>query len=364
MDWIQKYALLLADYSLFLKDGDHVLVRTTTLAEPLVKAFYKEAVQRGAKVDVEFSFEDQESILLQYGTDTVIKQASQLYAWGISHCNALLTIRAPHFPNHSYDPSEEKMRLRQDTMAPYDKIYFDRLGNGSLKRCLCQYPTHFNAFLAGMDLEEYTRFVQQACFLNEQEPASKWLEISEMQARLVAYLNQVDNIIYRHPDFEISFSVKGRRWINSDGKSNMPSGEVFTSPIEDSVNGEIYFSLPTYFMQQDIEGIRLRVKNGEITSWSAAKGAAVLDKVFAMPGTRFFGEAAIGTNPHIRRTTKNILFDEKIGGTVHMAIGQSYKQCGGKNESPIHWDMITDMTNGGKIIADGRLIYENGVFLI
>jgi len=144
----------------------------------------------------------------------------------------------------------------------------------------------------------------------------------------------------------------------------MPSGEVFTSPVEDSVNGHIYFSYPSVYMGRDVRGVSFEVKDGLIVSWDAVEGKPLLDNVLEMDGARRFGEAAVGTNNRIQQITRNILFDEKIGGSIHMAIGQSYRQTGGKNSSPLHWDLITDMKIGGKIYADGNLIYENGAFLI
>jgi aminopeptidase len=160
------------------------------------------------------------------------------------------------------------------------------------------------------------------------------------------------------------FSTIGRKWINSDGQTNMPSGEVYTSPVEDAVNGRVHFSLPCIHQGNEVEGVTLWVKDGWIEKWEAQRGQAYLDHIFQLDGTRRFGEAAIGTNYNITKMTKNILFDEKIGGTIHMAIGQSYLQTGGKNESSVHWDMITDMTKGGEILADGEVIYRDGVFLI
>ncbi|HEY1406796.1 MAG TPA: aminopeptidase, partial [Spirochaetota bacterium] len=160
-----------------------------------------------------------------------------------------------------------------------------------------------------------------------------------------------------------SFSVAGRTWRNSDGKRNMPSGEIFTSPVEDSVNGVIRFSFPGVYMGEEVEGVTLHVKDGFIEKWSADKGGKLLDEVFKIEGSRRFGEVAIGTNDSINRFTRNILFDEKIGGTIHMAVGASYPETGGKNESAVHWDLINDMRSGGKIFADGACIYENGVFI-
>jgi aminopeptidase len=206
--------------------------------------------------------------------------------------------------------------------------------------------------------------VFQSCYLFDEDPVAKWLEVRKNQQAYVDRLNKADKVHYKGPNIDISFSVKGRTWINSDGRANMPSGEVFSAPIEDSVNGTVYFSYPTIYMGKDVVGISLEVKNGEVIKWDAEQGKEVLDKVFAIEGARHWGEVAVGTNYNIQRTSRNILFDEKIGGSIHMAVGQSYKQCGGKNESTVHWDMITDMKKGGEIWADGELIYKDGKFII
>jgi aminopeptidase len=176
-------------------------------------------------------------------------------------------------------------------------------------------------------------------------------------------LNSREQVHYKGKGIDIQFNTKGRTWINSDGQTNMPSGEVYTSPVEDSVNGVINFSYPAVYMGHEVEDVTLWVENGEIQKWEAKRGQEFLNHIFALPGTRRFGEAAIGTNYDINKFTKNILFDEKIGGTVHMAIGQSYLQAGGKNQSSVHWDMIAGMKDGGQIFADGEKIYENGQFI-
>lgn len=163
---------------------------------------------------------------------------------------------------------------------------------------------------------------------------------------------------------DITFSVEGRIWMNSDGQTNMPSGEVYTAPHEDNVNGTIFFDYPSIYRGHLVQGITLHVEQGEIVSWEAKTGQALLDEVFNTEGARRFGEVAIGTNYNIQKPTGNILFDEKIGGSIHMAVGQAYYQTGGKNTSPIHWDMISDMISEGEIWADGNLIYRNGKFLI
>lgn len=178
------------------------------------------------------------------------------------------------------------------------------------------------------------------------------------------YLEGKNKVRYVGKDIDISFSAKGRKWINSAGTKNMPSGEVFASPVEDSVNGKIRFSYPGFYMGQEIEDIFLEVKGGEVVKWDAKEGKALLDKILEIPGATRFGEAAIGTNKGISKFTKNMLFDEKMSGTIHMAIGAAIPEAGGKNESAIHWDMLADMTNGGEIYADDELIYKNGEFII
>lgn len=215
-----------------------------------------------------------------------------------------------------------------------------------------------------MTLEAYEQFVFEACKLHETNPAQGWLEVRHAQQHIVDFLNKADIVQYKGDGIDITFSTKGRIWMNSDGRSNMPSGEVYTAPIEDSVNGVVHFSFPAIYMGCEVEGVTLWVKDGYVERWEAKQGKALLDQVFQMEGTRRFGEVAIGTNYSIQQFTKNILFDEKIGGTIHMAIGQSYLQTGGKNQSAVHWDMIADMRSGGEITVDNEKIYENGQFLI
>jgi aminopeptidase len=215
-----------------------------------------------------------------------------------------------------------------------------------------------------MSKSEYRQFVYSACFLNEDDPIAKWQELKKNQQRIVDYLNDKTKIRYVGRDIDISFSAKGRKWINCAGDKNMPDAEVFTSPVDDSVNGKVRFSYPGLYLGQEIEDITLEVKDGLVVKWDAKKGKSLLDKIMEIPGARRFGEAAIGTNTGIKKFTKNMLFDEKMAGTIHMALGAAIPEAGGKNESAIHWDMLADMHDGGQIYADDVLIYRNGQFLI
>jgi aminopeptidase len=362
---LEKYAHLLVHYSLFLKPGEKLFVRTTTLAEPLVKELYRAATRAGAVMEVFFDFEDQGKILAEEGSDELLQYTSPFMQYAFEHFDAYLNIMAPYNLMGMQQANPEKVKLMKNASKPYMKVYSERTGNGTMRRSLCLYPTPASAQAAGMSMDDYENFVFGACHLFAESPEAEWLKIRVFQQRIVDHLNTVHTVRYVNPKTDISFVTAGRTWINSDGKANMPSGEVFTSPVEDSVNGHVHFDYPSIYGGHEVQGITLHVENGEVKNWEAVRGQEFLDRIFDEPGARFFGEAAIGCNYGIQTPTKNILFDEKIGGTIHMAIGQSYLQAGGKNESTVHWDMIADMTtNGGQIFTDGTLIYENGKFVI
>lgn len=359
----KSYADLLVNYSLYLKAGEHLYIKSTTLAEPLVTEVYKAAIKIGAHVSIQMDFFEQHEIFMQNASEEQLTQAPLFHAKAIETCDAYLYIKAP-FPKSDISISAEKRKLRQEALKKTNQLYFERTANGSMKRSLCQFPTEIDAKRAGMTLEEFSDFVFKACGLMEDEPFEYWKEVSKKQQKYVEFLNTKENIRYKNKNTDISFSTKGRIWMNSDGKTNMPSGEVFSSPVENSVNGKIYFDYPTVYMGKEVDGISLEVKDGEVIKWTAKKGQEHMDQLLESQGAKFFGEVAIGTNYNIQTATKNILFDEKIGGTIHMALGQSYGQTGGKNESSIHWDMICDMKEDGEIYADGKLFYEKGTWLI
>lgn len=360
---LQKYAKLLVNYCLEISEGDQLYVKSTTLAEPLVREVYRAAVNAGAHVEVNLEFREQSRIFIEEARESQLKYVSPFYKKAMEEFNAYLHIRAPFnlLENKNVDPA--KVKIHKDANAHLNKTYFQRTATRDLKRNLCQYPTLAAAQNAGMSLEEYEQFVYTACNLNQEDPIQSWLDVRQFQQQIVDVLNDRTSVRYKGEGIDIQFSTQGRTWINSDGQTNMPSGEVYTSPVEHSVNGVINFSYPAVYMGHEVENVTLWVKDGIIEKWEAQRGQDFLNQIFKMKGARQFGEAAIGTNYNINRFTKNILFDEKIGGTVHMAIGQSYLQCGGKNQSAIHWDMIGNMMNGGEIFADDEKIYESGKFL-
>ena len=364
MEILKKYAQLLVNYCVEIEEGDNLYISSTTLAEPLIREIYREAIIKGANVEVDMAFAEKTRIFYNNASERQLKHISPLYKMAMNEFDAFIKIMAPFNLNEDRNVDSEKANIHRLAVAPVLKTYFERTAVRNLKRNTCLFPTQASAQEAGMSLEEYEKFVYNACRLFDKNPTASWQEVGRFQQRIVDFLNMRTDFVYKGDDFEISFNTKGRKWINSDGKTNMPSGEVYTSPVENSANGKVHFSYPGIYMGQEVEDVTLWVKDGYIEKWEAKKGKDFLDKIFALKGARRFGEAAIGTNENINRITKNILFDEKTGGSIHMAIGQSYLQCGGKNESSIHWDMITDMKNGGEIYADGELIYKDGKFLI
>lgn len=362
MELLEKYANLLTGYCLDIKPGDKLYIKSTTLAEPLLKEVYRLALRKGAVVALDLSFEDKNKIFHDESEGDQLAYMTPNYERAMKEYDAYLVIRAPFNLMEEQNVDPNKRSTRSKHLKPIVQNYFSRTGNGELKRTLCQFPTQASAQAAGMSLDEYKRFVYKACHLYADDPEKEWLGVRESQEEIVAMLNRADKVRYKNAHMDIGFSVKDRIWMNSDGRTNMPSGEVFTGPIEDSVNGVAFFDYPAIFMGSEVKGVRLEVKDGEVVNWHAEVGKKVLDRVFNIDGATRFGEVAIGTNYNIQQATKNILFDEKIGGTIHMAVGQSYKQTGGLNKSSIHWDLIADMKQDSRIEVDGRSVYENGRF--
>jgi aminopeptidase len=359
-----KYASLLVDYCLAVKANERVYISSTYLAEPLLQELLKCIYSRGATAHINIELQDQTKIIFDAASEDVLKKENAIQKYIVENFDCYLVVRAPFNLRDTQNVDTNKRIAATEGNKEINKIYNERTGSYKMRRSLCQFPTQASAQEAGMSLKEYENFIFQSCFLYEENPIEAWKQLGRNQQTATDYLNKCKNIHYKGPNIDIKFSTDGRTWINSDGKANMPSGEIYTAPVEDSVNGQVKFTLPSIYMGQEAEEVELDVKNGVVQSWKATRGMDLLDKVFDMPGARVFGEAAIGCNNNIQRITKNISFDEKIGGTIHMAVGQSYAQCGGKNDSSVHWDMITDMTQGGEIWADGVMIYKDGKFII
>lgn len=361
---LSKLAKLLVNYSTGIKKDDIVFICADEVATPWVIEVAKEAIKLGAHVEYRLESEEVSEVKLKYANEEQLKQGNLIYETLLQKADVWLTAWGGRNTRSLSKVDPQKIKLSQQGSSKWKSIYSQRCGDGSLRWCGTQYPTYSDAQEASMSISEYEDFVYEAGLLDKDDPIKEWKRISKEQERWIKYLNTKSDLHIVSDDTDIRVGIKGRKWINCDGKENFPDGEIFTSPIENDINGYIKFSFPGIFMGKQIEGIKLEVKDGKIIKASAEKGEELLKELLETDkGSKFFGEVAIGTNYGIKEFTSNILFDEKIGGTIHMAIGDSMPEAGGKNKSSLHWDMLCDMRSNGKIYADGELFYENGKFL-
>jgi aminopeptidase len=361
---LQKLAHLLVNYSGAVKKDDFVLVTCDDVAEPWMREVVKEAIKKGAHVETMLSSDDVNNIVLNYSSDEQLLKEHYMTRVALEKADVWLSAWATKNTKINSNVPSHKLQLAAKGATSWRKIYSERMGNGSLRWCGTQFPTYADAQEASMSLSEYEDFVYGAGLMDADDPIAEWKKVSAKQEKWVKYLDTKSEVHIISEGTDILVNVKGRKWQNCDGRVNFPDGEVFTSPVDDKINGHITFSFPGIYMGREIEGIRLEVKDGKVVKAEAKKGEDLLAQLLSVDeGASRFGEVAIGTNYGIKKFTRNMLFDEKIGGTIHMALGDSMPEAGGVNSSTIHWDMLCDMTKGGKIYADGELFYENGKFI-
>jgi aminopeptidase len=352
-----RFANLLTDYCLDLQLGQTVLIEAEPAAMSLLEALYPAVLERGAYPIVQlFPASVFRPFFLSGGgwLDKVPAAQMQL----LEQCDASLRIESAQNPLELSDVPPARIAQYRTGWRPY-------LQKRMSKRwCLTLYPTAGYAQQAGMPTAAFRAFVERALYLDRPDPTAAWRELSAFQASLIQRLQKVKEIRIQADRTDLRLLVEGRTWINSDGRRNMPSGEVFTGPIESSAEGEVCFNLPAVVSGQRVAGVRLFFHQGRVVEASAQVGEEYLTRMLeADPGARYLGELGIGTNFGINRPTGLILYDEKIGGTVHLALGQSYAETGGTNHSSIHWDLILDLRQGGRVLADGQVLQENGRFV-
>jgi aminopeptidase len=361
---VQKLAQVLVHYSTGVKPGEKVQIAGTTVSEPLLREIYREVLRAGAHPVVRLRLTDQDYLYYREAGDAELEYLDPLLLHEVENIDVSIKTFPDENPHAltSVDPEKKQRRLR--TSKPLTERFVQRWRDGQLRWAGTAYPTEALAQEARMSLEEFAEFLFEAGKLNEENPAEAWRAVSAAQQKICDRLNSCSTIRYTGLDTDLTFSCQGRTWMNCDGKLNFPDGEVFTGPVEDSVNGTIRFTFPGIFHGQEIEDIFLRVKDGVVVEARAAKGEPLLHKLLQTDeGARRVGEIAIGTNYQIQRFSKIMLFDEKMGGTIHLAVGMGIPGSGSKNVSALHWDMLKDMRNGGEIYADDTLIYRNGSFI-
>ena len=362
---ISKLASLLVNYSVEIKKGDKVSIGGTTFSEPLLKEIYKEVLKAGGHPRLQIQFQDQDYLFYKYAKDHQIDFLDPFVLHEFENTDVIIRV-IPDSNPHALTTVDASLKQRVIMAnSSLSETVFKRWGEGQLRWVGTANPSPALAQEAKMSFDEYAEFVFSCCHLNEDDPVQYWKDLSKKQQKICDRLNQVKEMRYTGLDTDLKFSCEGRKWINCDGKVNFPDGEVFTGPVENSVEGTIRFTYPGIYQGEEVEDISLQFENGKVVEAKAAKGEKLLHKLLDIDdGAKQVGEIAIGTNYKISRFTKNMLFDEKIGGTVHLAIGRGIPESGSKNHSAIHWDMLKNMREGGKIYADGEVIYKNGSFLI
>ena len=361
---LEKYAILLVDYCCAVKPGQNILIRSSVLAESLVLACQKQILLRGANCELSIGIQSYNKQYYEHASDHQLDHIPVLYQHSIEVFDAIISISAPHDLFELKGSDESKIARHQSALKPVKSMMMQRSKDNELNWVICNFPTESLAQAANMTLQEYERFISDACFLNQDDPTQKWRELSLQQETYVNRLNQSETIQFVSDHVDIIFSTQGRIWINSDGKRNMPSGEVFTSPVESSGNGSITFTHPSLLFGEVIQDLTLTIVDGLVVEWDTKNGQALLDRLFDVDGANKIGEIAIGTNYAIKKPTLNTLFDEKIGGTIHMAVGASYPETGGQNQSSIHHDFVTQFDFNSRILLDGDCVYENGKWTI
>ena len=361
---VQKLAQVLVHYSLTVRPGDKLAMRGPVNALPLLYEVYSEAVRTGAIATYRISDPNFEELLLKEGSPEQLQFLPPHLMLEIEEADALLSIWSEANTKQFSSINTERLALRKKTLSAPTKRLMQRYGEGKLRWSGTLYPTESHAQDANMSLRDYQDFVYSAGLLNEPDPIAAWRRVHDQQQRIVDFLNTCKHIRIVAPDTEIEYSCEGRTWINCDGKENFPDGEVFTGPVETSVNGHVRFTYPSVYNSREAEDVRLTFRDGRVVKASAERGQDFLESMLNMDaGARILGEAAFGLNYGIDRFTRNILFDEKIGGTMHLALGAAYPETGAKNESSLHWDMVCDLRQG-EVYADGELCYKAGKFII
>jgi aminopeptidase len=362
---VAKMADILVNYCVGAKKGDLFLISGTDLAKPLVLEVFRAALKKGAHPYLRLSIDGIQEIFLKEAKDYQLQFISPMSKLEIKKVDCFVGIYGPHNTKNMTNTNPKRAAMQQAASKSIQKTFMERAAKKELSWVGTQFPTQASAQDAGMSLAEYENFVFDACLVTKKDPVAEWKKISREQAKIVKFLNHKKEIRIVAKDTDITFNTKGRKWINCDGNNNFPDGEVFTGPVENSANGHIRYTFPAVYRGREVENVYLEFKNGKVVKAKAEKGEKLLHSMIDMDkGARFVGELAIGTNYGIKKFTKNILFDEKIGGTCHIALGAAYPETGSKNVSALHWDMICDLRQNGVIYADGKPFHKNGKFLI
>jgi len=350
---VRELARLLVNYSVKARAGETVLIRGNELAKPLIIELYRAVLQAGAHPRLAVGFDEANEIFYREAGDAQLKNFPVISDFEARHIQCLVSILSPSNVKNLSNVEPWRMVARARTLKPINEWITTKV-----RWVLVNYPTPALAQEAEMSLAEYEDFLYQACLQD-------WPKRVKEMARIAGRFEKADTVHITGRETDLKLRLKGRKFIIGRGDFNMPDGEIFTGPIENSANGKIYYEFPAIHGSREVSGVRLWFENGRVIKATAEKNQAyLLTMLDSDPGARRLGELGIGLNYQIKKFCKDILFDEKIGGTIHLALGRSYPETGGKNQSAIHWDMIKDLRKGGALYLDGRLVMKNGRYLI
>jgi aminopeptidase len=357
-------AKIIVDYSVTIKEGDEVLISSSVAGVPLVTELYRLCIRRGAHVTTDIAIPGLQEIFLKEAGDAQLRHVSPVEQYVIEHFDVTLDVMADINTRQmsAVDPARQAMRstARRTVMDTFMR----RSGTGELRWNATLQPTEASAQEADMSLADFENFAYGACLADLPDPVAAWEEVKARQQRLIDWLAGKREVHLLGPGTDLRLGIAARPFVNCWGDKNMPDGEVFTGPEESRVDGHVRFSFPAIYGGREVEDVGLWFEKGVVVKAVAAKNEAFLQKMLDTDeGSRRLGEFAFGTNFGISRFVKNMLFDEKIGGTVHMALGAGYPETGSRNESAIHWDMLCDLRTGSEVRVDGELFARDGEYL-
>jgi aminopeptidase len=358
-------AQILVRYSTEVSEGDVCVIQSTANAEPLVQAVYEEVLRAGGLPIMQLSTEGAAPAFFELASDKQLDWIAPTARWVAENADVRIAIMADTNTRDLSQVDPRRQQRVQKARKPLMDASMKRSAAGEHRWCLTLFPTDAYASEAGMSLARYEDLFYKACLVDDPDPVTAWARQSDEVKRLADWMQGKQEVHVKGPGTDIKLGVAERTFMPCFGDRNMPDGEFFTGPVEDSVEGEVSFSFPAAYGGREVSGVRFRFEGGKIVDASAEQGEEFLISTLDTDaGARVLGELGIGTNYGIETGTKEILLDEKIGGTVHMAIGASYPESGGVNESAVHWDFVCDLRQGGAITVDGEEIQRDGKFLI
>jgi aminopeptidase len=361
----EALAQILVRYSTRVTEGDVCVVQSTTSGEPLAQAVYEEVLRAGGLPVLQLTTDDAGAAFYELASDAQLEWIPPTATWAAENADVRIYIDATANVRDLSRADPAKQARAQKARKPLLDTTMRRAATGEYRWCVTLFPTHAFASEAGMSLSQYEQFYYSACLATDAEPLTAWERQSEQVKRLAGWMEGKEEVHVKAPGTDIKLGVAGRTFIPCFGDHNMPDGEFFTGPVEDAVDGEVAFTFPAVYGGREVSGVRFRFEGGKIVDASAAQGEEFLIEMLDTDdGARRLGELGIGTNYGIETGTKEILLDEKIGGTVHMAIGASYPESGGVNESAVHWDLVCDLRKGGSIEVDGVELQRDGQFVV